>query len=319
MLLMKTMRNTLFTLILLVMIFAGTSVLAKDTIRFVSVSWTGVTVKTELAVMILKSLGYDASNLMVSAPIAYKAMDTKEADVFLGYWHPSMTSIAKKYFDKGSVINFVPNMPGAKYTLAAPAYVVDGGLKHFSQLAKYGEKLDWKIYGIEEGNDGNQIIQDMIDNNIFGMKKFEMIPSSEAGMLSQVKSFVKQKRWIVFLGWKPHYMNEIIDMKYLAGSDGTTFGENDGSATVYTNIRKGFDTEYPNVAVFLKNFTFPVSMMNQIMENLHNNKRLTPAQAGIIWVKEHPEMYKKWLKGVQTIGGSSGLKAFETYLKGVNN
>ncbi len=309
----KKMRNA-FTLTLVFILFAGTNAISKETIRFVSVSWTGVTVKTELGVLILKSLGYDASNIMVSVPIAYKAMETKDADIFLGYWYPSMTTIAEKYFKKGTVVNFIANMPGAKYTLAAPSYVVDGGLKNFSQLTKYGEKLDWKIYGIEEGNDGNQIIQEMIDKNMFGMKKFELIPSSEAGMLSQVQSFVKKKKWIVFLGWKPHYMNEIIDMKYLSGSNGETFGENDGSATVYTNIRKGFDTEHPNIAVFLRNFTFPVSMMNQIMDRLHKDQSLSPLQAGISWVKEHPEIYKKWLTGVKTRDGASGLKAFESYL-----
>ncbi len=66
----KKMRNTIFISALLFMILAGTNTFAKNTIRFASVSWTGVTVKTELGVMILKSLGYDASNIMVSVPIA---------------------------------------------------------------------------------------------------------------------------------------------------------------------------------------------------------------------------------------------------------
>jgi len=308
----------LAVLFLLVFFIASAgSAMAKKEARFVSVSWTGVTVKTELGVKICESLGYKAENTMVSVPIAYKALEINEADVFLGNWMPSMKTIANKYFNRGNVVKYVANMPGAKYTLAAPSYVVDGGLKDFSDIVKYGERLDWKIYGIEEGNDGNAIIQNMIDKNMFGLGKFEVVPSSEAGMLSQVQSFAREKKWVIFLGWAPHHMNEIIDMKYLTGSTPETFGENDGTAVVYTNIRKGFDKEYPNVCIFMKNFKFPVSMMNQIMTTLHNDENLKPVDAGLAWVKKHPEVYKTWFEGVKTADGGSGLEAFETYLASV--
>lgn len=302
--------------VLLIFGLAGTG-FAKKEVRFASVSWTGVTVKTELGVSILESLGYKASNTMVSVPIVYKALDTDEADVFLGNWMPSMATIANKYFDKGTVVKYVASMPGAKYTLAAPSYVVDGGLDDFKDIHKYADKLDRKIYGIEEGNDGNQVIQSMIDNDMFNLGDFEVVSSSEAGMLSQVKSYVKDREWIVFLGWSPHYMNEIIDMKYLKGSTSETFGANDGTATVYTNIRKGFDKEYPNVAVFLKNFKFPVSMLNSIMKMLKEDDSLDPETAGLEWIKEHPEVYEPWFENVKTVDGKPGLDAFKKFLESV--
>ncbi|PIE69993.1 MAG: glycine/betaine ABC transporter substrate-binding protein [Deltaproteobacteria bacterium] len=309
-------RNALkHLMVIALMLLFTTGVALADTIRFVSLSWTGVTVKTELGVQILKSLGYDASNTMVSVPIVYKALDSDNADVFLGNWMPSMASIADPYFKKGTVEKYVASMPGAQYTLAVPAYVKKAGLKHFKDIAKFGEQLDYKIYGIEEGNDGNLVIQKMIDANLFGLGKFELVPSSEAGMLAQVQSFARAKKWIVFLGWSPHYMNKLIDMAYLDGSDANTFGVDNGQATVYTNIRKGFDKAHPNVANFLKNYTFPISMMNEIMTLMHNDQDLEPRQAGLDWVKLHPEVYKKWFDGVTTQDGKPALAAFEAYLK----
>jgi glycine betaine/proline transport system substrate-binding protein len=303
------------TALMTMLVFAGNAMAsAKQQVRFASVSWTGVTVKTEVGVDILNTLGYDASNTMLSVPIAYKALSLGEADVFLGNWMPSMKTLANEYFNKGTVQKFVANMPGAKYTLAVPSYVAEGGLTHFKDIARFGDKLEWKIYGIEEGNDGNEIIQSMIDKDMFGLGKFELIPSSEAGMLSQVMSFTKEDKWVVFLGWAPHYMNELIDITYLKGSDETTFGANDGTATVYTNIRTGFDKEQPNVARFLKNFTFPISMMNQIMTQMHENPDLKPAKAGMDWVKAHPEVYGKWLDGVTTADGRPALPVLEKHL-----
>lgn len=310
------MRKALLlsTLVLSLMIAGPQSASAQTPIRFASVSWTGVTVKTELAVKILEVLGYKASNTMLSLPVVFKALDMGEADVFLGNWMPSMTSVAQPFFEKGSISKHVANMPGAQYTLAVPTYVAEGGLKDFADIAAHGDALGWKIYGIEEGNDGNEIILDMIKKNLFGLGKFELVPSSEAGMLMQVQDFVKNKQWVVFLGWTPHYMNELIDITYLTGSTAETFGENDGMAIVYTNVRKGFVEEHPNVAAFLKNLTFPIDMMNQIMAAMHQDKQLKHLEAGLAWVKAHPGIADAWLDGVTTADGQPALPVFKAWL-----
>lgn len=309
-------RKLIIAIVILVaaLLFGGTA-LASNSVRFASVSWTGVTVKTELGVSILNTLGYDASKIVLSVPIAYKALEMGDADVFLGNWMPSMAGIAEKFFQKGTVIQYVANMPGAKYTLAAPAYVVDGGLKDFSDIARYADKLDHKIYGLEPGNDGNQVILSMIKKDMFGLGDFKLIATSEPIMLSEVKTFVQDKKWVVFLGWSPHYMNRVIDMKYLTGSTGETFGDNDGTATVYTNVRQGFAEERPNVALFLKNFTFPITMMNEIAQMLQDDNNLKHGEAGLAWVKKHPEIYRGWLEGVKTVDGKLALPVFEAGLQ----
>jgi len=287
---------------------------AADKITIASVSWTGVTIKSEIAVSVLESLGYKAENKVFSVPITYTAMSTGDADVFFGNWMPSMANIANKFFEKGTVIKYVANMPGAKYTLAVPSYCAKAGLKDFSDIAKFGDKLDWKIYGIEPGNDGNMIIQDMIDKDMFGLGKFKLVASSEVAMLSEVQALAKNDKWIVFLGWAPHSMNERIDMTYLTGSTDATFGGNNGTATVWTNIRKGLEKDDPNAAKLFKNMTFSVSMMNQIMTSVHKDKTLGLDKAGLKWLKAHPETYGKWLEGVTTTDGKPGAPAFKAFL-----
>lgn len=315
---MQSQRRCSIALILLAaaLQFTGTAYGANE-VRFGSVSWTGVTVKTELGTHVLDSIGYEVSKRTLSVPIVYQALDMGDIDIFLGNWMPSMASIADKFFEKGSVVKYVANMPDAKYTLAAPSYVIDGGLKDFSDIAQYADKLDHKIYGIEPGNDGNLIIQSMIDANQFGLGDFKLIATSEPIMLSEIKTLSKDGKWAVFLGWSPHFMNQIIDMKYLTGSTAETFGENDGTATIYTNIRKGLEEDMPNVCHFLKNFTFPISMINEISLMLEENKKLKHGEAGIAYLKDHPEIYKGWLDGVTTADGSKdALPVFEAYLQG---
>ena len=50
----------------------------------------------------------------------------------------------------------------------------------------------------------------MIKDNKFGLKNFELVESSEQGMLAQVERATKRKEPIVFLGWEPHPMNTQI-------------------------------------------------------------------------------------------------------------
>ncbi|MFW5734088.1 MAG: ABC transporter substrate-binding protein [Oceanidesulfovibrio sp.] len=313
----KKILAVLLAVVISATLLCGVAFAENKEVRFVYVGWTGVTIKTEIAQTILDCLGYETEANLVSVPIAYEAMALNEADVFLGNWMPSMKSVADPFFEEGTVENLVANMPGAKYTLAVPAYAYEGGLTHFEDIAKYGDKLDWKIYGIEEGNDGNLIIQSMIDQDMYGLGKFELVPSSEPAMLMQVQSYAKEKKWIVFLGWAPHSMNERIDMKYLKGSTPETFGGDDGTATVYTNIRAGFAEEAPNVAKLLRNLKFPVAMMNQIMLTLHQNQEMKPKEAGLAWLKDNPDMYTGWLEDVTTADGQPALPAFETCLSGM--
>ena len=316
---MNRIKQLLFTLgVLVALSFSSQSAVATEKIVFANVGWTGVTIKTKTVIKLLDQLGYEAEEKMLSVPITYTALSQGDVDVFLGNWMPSMKTIADKFFENGTVIKYKANMPGAKYTLAAPSYVVDAGLKHFDDLVKYGDKLDWKIYGIEVGNDGNKIIKYMIDNDMHGMGKFELIPSSEATMLLQVGSYIKNKDWLVFLGWSPHSMNVRYDMKYLDGSTSETFGENNGTATVYTNLRKGFVEDNANLARFFKNLYFPINMMNEAMLTMHENKEVKHLQAGLHWIKANPEMVKEWFDGVKTADGKPAYPVIADYLESVN-
>ncbi len=283
-------------------------------IKIVRVNWTGVTIKSYILNHLLLSLGYNSTISNTSVPIVYKSLSMGDSDVFLGNWMPTQTKITEPYFKSGAVIPYCKNMENAMYTLAVPSFVYEQGLKDFDDIVKYGEKLDWKIYGIEKGNDGNIIISKMIKENLHKLENFSLIESSEAGMLATVKQKIKNKNWIVFLGWSPHQMNMNINMKYLSGSSEATFGKNNGKSTVYTNIRKNFDKEFPNIAILLKNLKFPIKMINEIMHMI-NDKNFSSEKAGLIYLKENPQIYENWLKNVTDINKMNGRLAFKKYLE----
>jgi len=308
-------RKYIASAVMLATVFLqATSVQANqcDTVRFSDVGWTDITATTATASVVLESMGYKTKTQLLSVPVTYKSIENNDIDVFLGNWMPTMEGDIKAYREKGTVETIHKNLDGAKYTLVVPKYVYDAGVKTFADIAKFADKFDQKIYGIEPGNDGNRIIQDMIDQGAFGLKGFNVVESSEAGMLSQVKRKKRRNQWIVFLGWEPHPMNANFELMYLEGGD-EFFGPNLGGATVHTNVRKGYVEECSNVGKLLTNLTFTLQMENEVMSAILDEGK-KPNDAAKAWLKNNSSVLDQWLSGVKTIDGKPALEAVKAKL-----
>ena len=313
---MSPTKSLAISLGMAALIYSGSAFAAEPdsckTVRFSDVGWTDITATTATASVILEALGYSPDVQVLSVPVTYTSLKSKDIDVFLGNWMPTMEADIKPYLEDKSVETVVTNLEGAKYTLAVPTYVYDAGLKDFADIAKFKDKLGNKIYGIEAGNDGNRLILDMIEQDKFGLKGFELVESSEAGMLAAVSKAANSKEDVVFLGWEPHPMNANIDMKYLTGGD-EVFGPNFGGATVATNVRAGYTAECPNVGAFLKNLVFSLEMENEIMGAILNDSA-EPKAAATAWLKAHPDAVTPWLSGVTTFDGGDANEAVKSAL-----
>ncbi len=284
-------------------------------VRFADVGWTDITATTALASRVLEGLGYAPTSQVLSVPVTYASLKNKDIDVFLGNWMPTMEADIRPYLDDETVeVIERPNLEGAKYTLAVPDYTFAAGLQSFQDIARFREALEGKIYGIEPGNDGNRLILGMIDANQFDLGGFELVESSEQGMLAQVARATSRRQPMVFLGWEPHPMNATFRMKYLAGGD-EVFGPNFGGATVYTNVRAGYLTECPNVGAFVSRLRFTLPMENQVMGAMLNDGK-DAAVAAEEWLKANPRAWEGWLKDVTTIDGQPGLEAVRASLGG---
>jgi glycine betaine/proline transport system substrate-binding protein len=281
-------------------------------VRFADIGWTDITATTSLATVVLNGLGYKPVSTIASVPIAFTGLKKKSLDVFLGYWNPSMVPIIDPFLkDKSFEVLPAPNLSGAKYTLAVPTFVADAGLKSFADIARFRTELDGKIYGIEPGNDGNALIQKMIAANQFGLGGFRLVESSEAGMLIEVQRAIDRHKFIVFLGWEPHPMNERFKMSYLSGGD-SAFGANYGGAAVYTVVANGYLQRCPNAGTLIRNLKFELSMESQVMSPILQKR--DPVASAQEWLRANPAVLADWLKGVQTFDGKDGTSAVRAYL-----
>ncbi len=300
------------TLSVLAICAAAPALADCDTITFSDVGWTDITATTAATTVVLEALGYDTDIKVLSVPVTYISLAEGDVDMFLGNWMPTMEADIAPYREAGTVDTGRANLEGAKYTLAVNAAAADMGIATFADIAANADALDGKIYGIEPGNDGNRLIMDMIAADAFGLSDFEVVESSEQGMLAQVDRASGRDEPIVFLGWEPHPMNANFDMSYLEGGD-DWFGPNLGGATVFTNTSAGFMDACPNVGALLTNLEFSLAMENEIMGAILNDGE-DPADAATAWLSANPDAFMAWLDGVTTADGGDAVAAVKASL-----
>ena len=232
---------------LLIGVCAATNAQA-ETIKFGRAPWPGVTVKTTVASQLLKAIGYQTHITQASWTIDLQGVARGDIDADLGIWMPTQKSTVHPLVKSGKVNLLVNNVPDAKYDLVVPNYVWKAGVHSIADLNKHAAKFNHRVYGIEAGNDGNEIVKKAIKNNTYNLGKWSLRPSSTAVMLTEVGKKIKKHKWVVFLGWKPHWMNIKYNIRYLKDPK-KIWG---GNSSVYTAINPKFQKNNPNVALFLK-------------------------------------------------------------------
>jgi glycine betaine/proline transport system substrate-binding protein len=275
--------------------------------RFADVGWTDITTTTAITAGLLRHLGYAPRIDVLSVPVTYISMKNKDIDIFLGNWMPTMEGDSRPYIDGKSVEVVRANLTGARYTLAASAATYAAGLHDFADIAKFRDQLAGKIYGVEPGNDGNRVVLTMIKDDRYALSGFDLVESSEQGMLAELDRRIREKQPIVFLAWEPHPMNTKYDIKYLTDPEGN-FGPDNGAATVYTNVRAGYLAECPNVGRLLTNLQFSLPIEDQVMGRILFDG-VDPPSAAEDWLKANEKIWSGWLDGVSTVDGKPGIAA----------
>ena len=278
------------------------------TVRLADVGWTDNTAQNGLFKNVLKGLGYETEDQVLALPVIMESLKNKDLDIFLDNWMPSNAANVQPYLDAKSLDMLEPNLTGAGYGPVVPDYVAAAGVKDIKDLAANADKFDKKFYGIEPGNDGNKIVQAKIDDPANGLKGWELVESSEQGMLAQAEKSMKKQEWIAFLGWAPHPVMGQMKLVYLTGFEKDGFGD----AQIKTLTRPGYSAECANVGKLLANLKFTLPMESTIMEAIGGGADGEKASAD--WLKANPGVLDSWLAGVTTFDGQDGLAAVKSNL-----
>jgi len=314
----KIVVGSLLLLILLVFALGVGTLYAQapkditNKVRFGYVEWPGVTVKTAVVKKILEYLGYEVESNPYMVPVLYKGLSTKDLDIFLGAWLPTMKLYLEPYFKEDLIVSVTTNLNETIYTLAVPKYVWDAGIHSEEDLHKYADKFGRRIIGIEPGNEGNQIMINAIKDNTYNLAKWELVECSTVAMLVGVKKAIKNKDWIVFLGWSPHWMNMVFDIKYL--EDPLEIWGPPGTEIVKTITRTGLKEDIPNVYKFLEQFKLTPEIQNEWIYE-YGFKKKHQDEIAKEWIENNLRMVDLWVYGVKSITGERARDAIRDAIK----
>ncbi|ADL12732.1 ABC transporter substrate-binding protein [Acetohalobium arabaticum] len=309
---MKKLVVNLIILMMLVTIFAAPVAASnpEEPIVFGEADWPGIWGKDAVVEHILENIGYEVEIKTVKNVIIYNRMVDKEIDVFLGSWMPSDKPTRDEL--KGQFKIVKTNLDEGLYTLGVPKYVWEAGVRSFTDLDKYAEKFDHKIYAGPIGWKFTKAMKKAIKNDIYGLGDWKLVNSSQTAMIANMKRAVKKGDWIATLAWKPHWMNYVMDIKYL--KDPKNIWVN-AESWVDTITRVGFKQDRPQVHKFLTQFKTTTDMSNEWIYYI-GYKDQEPERVAQRWVKNNLDVVKDWLKGVKA---KNGKQAFEVLKNKVNN
>lgn len=267
-------------------------------ITFGYVEWPEAVMKTHVVSAVLQTLGYETEMLSLSVPLVLKGVSTGDLDVFLEAWFPSMGSMVNPYLEDGSIIMTARNLDGTLYRPAVPTYVYEMGVTSMADLAEHADEFDSAYYGIEPGNDGNEIMRRAIGKGTYNLSDWQLVESSEQGMLAAVERAIDQKEWIVFSGWRPHWMNNAYDIAYLDDPEGI-WGE---EGFVSTLVNSDYLEENPNLATFFEQFKVSVETQGEWIDQYGRQGR-NPEEVAQEWIKANLDTVLGWVEGVIAASG----------------
>ena len=224
---------------------------AADTVSFGVPPWPGVSMKTEVTEQLLDALGYDTETQNLGVPFIYRGLANGEIGVFMGAWLPAQQDMLERVLENKEVVKLGSNLSGAIEGLAVPSYVWDSGIHSIEDLAAAGDRFDYKIHGIESGSAMNSKIAKAIADDYQGLGDWQLVPSSTAAMLAEVEHSLPKQQPVVFLGWRPHWMNIEFDMRYLEDKPGSPIAGIESQ--VLTLVSSQLDEAQPNVVALLRN------------------------------------------------------------------
>lgn len=301
------MKKILITLLVTAIFISSLTILASaqnkdNTIILGDSNWPGLRGKNSIAKYILENIGYNVKRTSATDPMIRQGIISGDVDIYLGTWMPSLQKARKKNQDKHHYVT--KNMHNGLLGMAVPKYVAKKGVTSLADLQEHADKFDRKLYVGPPGWVYGGMLRKAQKDNIYNLEGWDLVSSNPGALWSQLEKAIKNKEWIVWAAWKPHWMNTVYDMKYLKDPQ-KIFGNK--YSWVETTTRKGFPQEHPEVTTFLKNFIVKAETQSLLSYEIGQKEKDTDKFAEK-WVKDNIYRVSSFLSLVKTPNGKPAIE-----------
>ena len=273
----------------------------KKTVRIAFEEWSSEIASTNLVKAVIREkLGHRCIIKRLSVTDMYEAVSNGTQDAMLAAWLPGQTTYYEKY--KGRFVDLGPNLEGWRLGLVVPQVsstwllAQDGQhtepymkIDSIAEIKDHYDEFNGKIIGIESDSGMMTIMREKLIP-AYGLEDFELIPGTEISMTAELANAIKTRKWIVVLGWTPHWKFGRWKLKFLDDPK-NIWGSGE---SIHTLARKGLKGDLPDVYKFLDNFYWKPEEMEQLL--LWNEMGGDPYDNAKRWIRSNPKRVESWLK-----------------------
>lgn len=254
----------------------------KPKIIYTHGTWGAGLVTTDVAIAMLKRLGYQVEQKLVDVGLAYQAMASGKADIFSSAYLPGQQKYLNAQAGKVEIlsVSYTP-VPGG---LMVPSYVPVNKIEDLKK-PDVQKLFDGKIVGIDAG--AGIMVQAKKAIADYGLD-YELVPSSDAAMSAAFKAAYDKKQPIIVTSYCPHYLCALYNVKFLEDTKGIY-----PSAQDYHVVRANFRTDFPRATAFLSRFTLSGESVSKMLQWMESDKISAEAAANK-FIEQNPELVWYW-------------------------
>lgn len=271
-------------------------------LRIAYVNWSSSIASANLVRAALEEkLGIPCHLVETTADSMWRMVAAGEADAMLSAWLPE-THAAYAAANLDSVEDLGPNLEGARVGLVVPRVslgrpTTGTGLsnrplietKSIADLQYYTEQFGNRIVGIDP--EAGVMRKARIALEEYELDGWRLINGDEESMIKELERAVRRREWIVFTGWKPHWMFALWKLEFLEDPK-EVFG---GHERIHTVVRKGLKDDMPEAYEFLNRFHWSSEDMEQLMLWNRQSEGLYKYRNAQRWMRTHPEKVNAWI------------------------
>jgi glycine betaine/proline transport system substrate-binding protein len=227
----------------------------------VATGWDENQVVANLTKTLLEEeLGYGEVRLteLELGPV-FEGVRSGDLDAFQDMWLPNHQAQLSEV--ENDVVQLSPWYQGqTEFGIGVPTYMTN-----VNTIPDLNNTDLTQILGIEPG----AVISERIPGSVIPTYDLNQayVPSSTAGMLSEVERRYNRGQEFAFVPWRPHWMNARYDFKYLEDPQDALGDLNDG-ATISSIVNKDLPDEDPVAYAFMENLKLTEEQVNEI-ENIN--------------------------------------------------
>ncbi|MFD2655231.1 glycine betaine ABC transporter substrate-binding protein [Gracilibacillus thailandensis] len=257
----------------------------NEEITIGQINWAENIAVTNMWKAILEDKGYNVQLNVLDMGVMMQALESGDLDAHLEIWLPVQDANYLEEYQETVNFSEATWFDNAKVGLVVPEYVEE--VNSIEDLNEHKDLFEGEIVGFDAGAGTMDVTKELIDDYNL---EFELLASSEATMLVEIRESIKNEEPIVAPLWTPHWAFSKYDLKFLEDPQ-NTYG---GVEKIHHATREGFSEDFPNVSEWFNNWKMNDEQIGELIDYVENAEE--PLDGAKEWIDENQELVDEWVE-----------------------